>query len=107
MTKAYLMNSARYVTGSGANDNLWSVNQGMGELDLATAFDGAVRTLRDELAADKFTGSGQTRTFSGAINDPSKPFRITLAWTDSPGQHDRQRAQQRPRPDRDGRRKDL
>jgi hypothetical protein len=85
MTKAYLMNSARYLTGSGANDNLWSVSQGMGALDLGTAFDGTVRTLRDELAADKFTASGQTRTFSGSINDPSLPFRITLAWTDSPG----------------------
>ena len=85
MTKAYLMNSARYVTGSGANDNLWSVNQGMGELDLGTAFDGTLRTLRDELAADKFTGSGQTKFFSGTINDSFKPFRTTLVWTDTPG----------------------
>ena len=44
-----------------------------------------MRTLRDELAADKFTASGQTKSFSGTINDSSKPFRITLAWTDSPG----------------------
>ena len=85
MTKACLINSARYLTGSGANDNLWSVSQGMGELDLGTAFDGTMRTLRDELADDKFTASGQTRTFSGSVNDPSLPFRITLAWTDSPG----------------------
>ena len=85
MTKAYLMNSARYLTGSGANDNLCSVNQGMGALDLGTAFDSAVRTLRDEFADDKFTKSGQARTFTGSINDPSLPLRITLAWTDSPG----------------------
>jgi hypothetical protein len=57
----------------------------MGALDLGTAFDGTVRMLRDELAADKFTASGQTRTFTGSITDPSKPFRVTLAWTDSPG----------------------
>jgi hypothetical protein len=85
MTKAYLMNSASYVTGSGADDTLWSNNQGMGALDLGMAFDGATRTLRDELAADLFTASGQTETFSGSINDPTKPFRVTLAWTDSPG----------------------
>jgi hypothetical protein len=85
MTKAYLMNSARYVTGSGGNDTLWSNNQGMGALDLGMAFDGAARTLRDELAADLFTASGQTRTFTGTINDPAKPLRVTLAWTDSPG----------------------
>jgi hypothetical protein len=85
MTKAYLMNSARYLTGSGANDTLWSDSQGMGELDLGRAFDGATHTLRDELAADKFTGTSQTRTFSGTITDASKPFRVTLAWTDAPG----------------------
>ena len=67
MTKAYLMNSARYVTGAGANDNLFSSNQGMGALDLGTAFDGTPRILRDELTADKFTASGQTRTIAGEI----------------------------------------
>jgi hypothetical protein len=85
MTKAYLMNSASYVTGSGADDTLWSNSQGMGALDLGRAFDGAARTLRDELAGDVFTASGQTETFSGTIDDPTKPFRVTLAWTDSPG----------------------
>ena len=43
MTKAYLMNSARYMTGSGANDTLWSNNQGMGLMDLGMAFDGMPR----------------------------------------------------------------
>jgi hypothetical protein len=85
MSKAYLMNSTRYVTGSGANDNLFSNNQGMGALDLGMAFDGTTRILHDELTADKFTASGQTRTITGVITDPSKPFRVTLAWTDAPG----------------------
>jgi hypothetical protein len=85
MTKAYLMNSARYMTGLGANDTLWSDNQGMGEMNLGMAFDGAPRLLRDEVAGEIFTASGQTRTFSGAVADTSKPFRVTLAWTDAPG----------------------
>ena len=85
MTKAYLMNSARYCTGSGAKDNLFSNNQGMGALNLGAAFDSTPRTLRDELSAGKFTASGQTRTLTGVITDPSKPFRVTLAWTDAPG----------------------
>ena len=85
MTKAYLMNSARYMSGLYANDTLPSNNQGMGEVNLGTAFDNASHVLRDEIAADKFTSTGQTRNFSGTINDPSKPFRITLAWTDAPG----------------------
>ena len=85
MTKAYLMNSARYMTGAYANDTLWSGAQGMGELNLGEAFDGARRILRDQLAVEKFTAAGQTRSYSGTIPDPTKPFRVTLAWTDAPG----------------------
>jgi len=85
MTKALLMNSARYLTGVYANDALWSSSQGMGEVNLGTAFDGVPRFLRDQLSADKFTATGQTRTFTGVVMDPTKPLRLTLAWTDAPG----------------------
>jgi hypothetical protein len=85
MTKAYLMNSARYLNGSGANDKLPSASQGMGELNLGTAFDGALRIQRDQLAVEKFTAAGQTRTYNGTVPDATKPFRVTLAWTDAPG----------------------
>jgi len=85
MIKAYLMNSARYLTGAYADDNLWSPAQGMGGLDLGMAFDGEPRVLRDQLPVDTFTASGQTRTFTGFVNDPGAPLRFTLAWTDAPG----------------------
>jgi hypothetical protein len=85
MTKAYLMNSARYMTGPGADDTLWSDNQGMGEMNLGMAFDGTPRILRDEAPADMFTASGQTRLFTGVVGDSTKPFRVTVAWTDAPG----------------------
>ncbi len=85
MTKAYLMNSTRYLNGVSANDNFWSPNQGMGEMNLGVAFDGAQRSLRDELSADLFTASGQTRVFTGLVASSTSPFRVTLAWTDSPG----------------------
>lgn len=85
MTKAYLINSARHMTGASANDTLWSDKQGMGSLNLGTAFDGVPRALRDQEAADLLTASGQVRTFTGNIADPSRPLRVTLAWTDAPG----------------------
>jgi PKD repeat protein len=85
LTKAYLMNSARYLTGVGANDSLWSNNQGMGEANLGMAFDGVARVMRDELPVDKFTATGQAHAWTGVISDPTKPFRVTLAWTDAPG----------------------
>lgn len=85
MTKAYLLNSARYMTGTGAGDTLPSNNQGMGMMNLGVAFDGVTRMLRDQLAADTFTNTGATRVFSGIISDTNQPFRVTIAWTDAPG----------------------
>ncbi len=85
MVKAYLMNSARYMNGVDTGDTLPSNNQGMGMMNLGTAFDGVARILRDQLTNDLFTASGQSRTFYGTVTDANKPLRITLGWTDAPG----------------------
>ena len=81
------MNSARYMNGTGANDNLWSNNQGLGETNLNSFFDifATTNILHDQLAADTFTASGQSRAFTGNVVDNTRPFRVTLAWTDVPG----------------------
>ncbi|MGQ9897561.1 MAG: S8 family serine peptidase [Acidobacteriota bacterium] len=84
MTKAYLMNSAEYMTGTGAGDDLQSNNQGMGRMALDRAFDSAPRVLRDQVPADKFTAGGQIRIQTVAF-PASGPLRITLTWTDVPG----------------------
>lgn len=83
MTRAYLMNTATYM--ERLTDNLPSPNQGMGRMNLERALDETPRALRDQLPVDRFTESGQTRVYSGTIADPSQPFRVTLAWSDSPG----------------------
>ncbi len=87
LTKALMMNSASYMNGVGANDNLPSNNQGMGLADLDNYFDifGQDYIMRDQLAADTFTDSAQTRTFTGTIVNNTKPFRVTVAYTDAPG----------------------
>ncbi len=85
MTKALLMNASRYMTGVGANDTLWSNNQGMGMMDLGRALDDAPRILQDQRPADLLTASGQTRSVSGTIADSTRPFRVTVVWTDAPG----------------------
>ncbi len=82
MLKALLLNSARYLTGSGANDTLPSNNQGWGDVNLGTLFDGAPRELLDQSVL--FTATGQVYTFTGYHASPSQ-LRITLAWTDAPG----------------------
>ncbi len=85
LTRAWLVNSARYLTGLYANDTLPSNSQGMGGLDLGRALDGVPRIVRDQVPVDKFTATGQTRTFSGVVSDPTRPIQVTLAWTDAPG----------------------
>jgi len=81
------------MNGVGANDTLWSNNQGMGLADLSQFFDielasGTGTTpsiVRDQVGADTFTASGQQRVVTGNVVDNTKPFRVTLAWTEPPG----------------------
>src|SRR5215510_14146964 len=83
MTKAFLMNSAAYMTGTGAGGNLPSNSQGMGRMDLGRAFDGVQRLVVDQT---QILGStGQTFQITGSVATTSQPFRVTLAWTDAPG----------------------
>jgi hypothetical protein len=83
MTKAYLINSASYMTGENAGGNLPGERQGWGLVNLSRAFDGAKRVLVDQTKL--FTESGQTFEIQGSIANRLQPLRITLAWTDAPG----------------------
>jgi hypothetical protein len=83
LAKAYLMNSATYMSGTGAGGNLPSNSQGMGRMDLGRAFDGTPRILVDQ--TQTLGATGNTHTVTGSVSDTSKPFRVTLAWTDAPG----------------------
>lgn len=86
MTKAYLTNGASYMTGTGANDTLFSNNQGMGLLTMAPLFDpSTARVLLDQGPANSFSASGDQKVIIGKLADPTKPLRISLAWTDAPG----------------------
>lgn len=87
MTKALIMNTASFMNGVSANDDLPSGNQGMGRANLENFFDVFAQDniLRDQRAEDTFTDSGQERIFSGTVVDDSKPFRVTLAYSDAPG----------------------
>jgi subtilase family protein len=87
LNKALLIDSSRYLNGVGANDTLPSNSQGMGEPNLNTFFDifGSSHVIHDELPGDLFTASGQQRTVAGNVGSATKPFRVTLVWTDPPG----------------------
>jgi Viral BACON domain len=83
MTKAFLMNSAAYMTGVGAGGNLPSNSQGMGRMDLGRAFDGVQRLVVDQ--TQTFGSTGQTFQVTGSVATSSQPFRVTLAYSDAPG----------------------
>src|SRR5262245_2807749 len=83
MTKALLVNSTNYMTGDFANDNLPSNSQGWGLVNLGRALDSTPRGLVDQ--EQLLTSTGQVYTISGTVSDATKPFRVTLAWTDAPG----------------------
>ncbi|MEK6302496.1 MAG: S8 family serine peptidase [Acidobacteriota bacterium] len=83
MIKALLTNSTTYMTGEGASDSLPGRNQGWGLVNMGRAFDGVPRLLIDQ--DQKLSETGQVITLKGRIADPTKPFRVTLAWTDAPG----------------------
>ncbi len=83
MVKTELMNGTNYMNGVGANDTLPSNNQGMGSVNLGRTFDSAARIRVDQ--SQVLGATGATHTVTGSVADTSKPFRVTLAWTDAPG----------------------
>lgn len=83
MIKALLLNSTRYLTGLSANDTLPSSNQGWGDVNLGRLFDSTPRQSLDQGVI--LNETGQTYEWNGAIASGSQPFRVTLAWTDAPG----------------------
>ena len=85
MNKAWIMNSARYLTGAYGNDDLPSNSQGMGTTSLETMLDDSERFFVDQASNMLFTASGTEFSFVGDIVDTQKMFRVTLAWTDAPG----------------------
>ena len=52
-------------------------------MSLGRALDGVSRLMVDQ--NQMIANTGQVFTIQGRIADPSKPFRVTLAWTDAPG----------------------
>ena len=83
MLKAEVVSGAAYMNGVGANDTLWSNNQGFGRTDMGRTFDGAARIRVDQ--TETLGTTGGTYTVSGNVVSASAPFRVVLAWTDVPG----------------------
>lgn len=83
LTKAWLCNSASFLSGQNTGEGLPGLRQGWGRLDLGRAFDETPRVINDQETL--FTESGQAAEIRGSLADRSKPLRVTIAWTDAPG----------------------
>ena len=86
IVKALMLNSTSYLGGGFANDNLPGAHQGWGLLNIGGMFENTSRILYDESPNRTFTQSGGAPfETTGIINDPTKEFRVMLAYTDAPG----------------------
>lgn len=85
MLKALLLNTPRYLDGYDTGGSLPSSNQGWGGVDLGMLFDSVSYQLYDQRAVDLLRGTGTTRLYAGAIQDVTRPFRVSLVWSDAPG----------------------
>lgn len=85
MLKGLIINGSRYLNGSGTGDTLPSNNQGWGDVNLKNTFDSSTHYCQLINQSVVLTGTGQFYNTACQVADPSKPVRVTLAWTDAPG----------------------
>jgi hypothetical protein len=86
LVKSFILNSTSYMNGAFGGDSLPGAHQGWGLLDIGRMFESTSRILYDESPSRTFTESGGAPVeTSGVIADPTKEFRVMLAWTDPPG----------------------
>jgi hypothetical protein len=83
LMKAWLIAHPTYLTGVSANDNLPSNVQGYGMPNLQDMFGTTPTYLVNQTQV--LGDTGQEWTWVGAVADPAKPLRISLAWTDAAG----------------------
>ncbi len=83
MLKALLINTTRYLNGSGTGGTLPNNNQGWGDANLGTLTDGTPFRLLDQALV--FSDTGQSYVATGAVVSTTRPFRVSLIWSDAPG----------------------
>ncbi|HEY0230890.1 MAG TPA: S8 family serine peptidase [Dokdonella sp.] len=84
LMKAWLMAHPSYLTGTYANDDLPSNNQGYGMPNMSDMFSATPKVLLDQ--SEVFDNTGETRSYTFGVADPTQPLRIAMAYTDAPGE---------------------
>ncbi len=88
MVKALMVNSASDQVGGangagGTNGNVPDNTQGWGRINVKSALDAVPRAYFDQSTTFGASGDSFSKTF--AVQDASKPVKVSLVWTDAPG----------------------
>ncbi len=85
MIKAAVINTGQEMNGVGSNAaTIPNGSEGWGRMNLKYMLNtGVAMKYIDQSVA--FSNPGESNTFTGYVSDSSKPFRISLVWTDPPG----------------------
>jgi len=83
LVKAYILAHPTYLTGVSANDTLPSNVQGFGMPDMSRMFDDALKVVVNQDIV--FDASGESWELIVSAEDPTRPVRVMMAYTDQPG----------------------
>ncbi len=85
LIKAAVINSGQEMNGSITNTaTIPNGNEGWGRIHMKSMFDASVPIKRVNQTVE-FSNPGENVVYSGTVANASKPFRITLVWTDPAG----------------------
>jgi hypothetical protein len=85
LIKAAIINTAQEMNGLTTNTaTVPNGNEGWGRIYLKNMFNTGV-PIKYVNETVNFSNAGESVVYSGTVADATKPFRVTLAWTDPPG----------------------
>lgn len=84
MVKAAILLSGQEMNGANANTStVPNGNEGWGRINMKYVIDRAALVKQVDQSVQLFN-VGDTYTLNGSVNDPSRPVRVALVWTDPP-----------------------
>ncbi|QYO66540.1 S8 family serine peptidase [Leptolyngbya sp. 7M] len=85
LIKAAIISTGQEMNGSITNTStIPNGNEGWGRMNMKFMMNTGV-PMKYVNETQEFFSPGQNVVYSGTVGDPSKPFRVTLVWTDPPG----------------------
>jgi hypothetical protein len=84
LIKAAILNTAQEMTGVNTASAIPNGNEGWGRINMKYMFNTGV-PIRYVNQTQTLSNVGENAVYSGSVSDATKPFRVSLVWTDPPG----------------------